>query len=111
MDEPWIVHVDQEISRKRLAERRHQKGIGKDLGKSYEKYVTSDGKNNRFMVENRGPVNLILENNVEWELHEPDQAKETEVERQTNGTEWGAIHKKDGWTSALPISIRPSEPA
>lgn len=84
VDERWMVHVDQEISRKRVAERRHKKGIEKDLDKSYEKYDASDGKNNIFIIENRGPVDWIIENNEEWGFHEPDHKKERERERQTD---------------------------
>lgn len=73
VDDRWFVHVDKELSRKRVAERRNSKGIEEDLDECYRQYDATDGKNNAFITEHRGKVNLIIENNEEKGLHEPEE--------------------------------------
>ncbi|THY93060.1 P-loop containing nucleoside triphosphate hydrolase protein [Aureobasidium pullulans] len=72
-DDKWFVHVEPGLSRKRVAERRQNKGIEKDLDKCYQQYDESDGKNNAFITEHMGKVDLIIENNDEKGLHEPEK--------------------------------------
>ncbi|PSN70812.1 P-loop containing nucleoside triphosphate hydrolase protein [Corynespora cassiicola Philippines] len=73
VDDRWFVHVRPEVSRERVARRRYEKGISGDLEESYRFYDQSDGKNNEFIIQNRGEVDLIIENNEDWSVHEPEE--------------------------------------
>ncbi|KAI0173234.1 P-loop containing nucleoside triphosphate hydrolase protein [Hypoxylon sp. FL1284] len=72
VDEKWFVHVRPDLSRDRVAGRRTDKGICETREEALRQYDESDGLNNEFIAKNRYHTDIIIENNEEMSLREPD---------------------------------------
>ncbi|KAI1383718.1 P-loop containing nucleoside triphosphate hydrolase protein [Hypoxylon trugodes] len=72
VDEKWFIHVRPELCRERVADRRTKKGICRTRDEALKQYDESDGLNNEFITKHRYQTDVIIENNEELSLWEPD---------------------------------------
>ncbi|OTB03808.1 hypothetical protein M426DRAFT_12103 [Hypoxylon sp. CI-4A] len=72
VEEKWFIHVRPELSRERVAGRRIKKGICKTKEEALKQYDESDGLNNDFIGKHRYHTDIIIENDEEMSLREPN---------------------------------------
>ncbi|KAL1584897.1 hypothetical protein WHR41_06560 [Cladosporium halotolerans] len=72
VDEKWFIHVRPDLVRRRVAERRLQKGKAGSMEESLKSYDEGDAKNNDFIAECRYETDLVIESNEELAIRWPD---------------------------------------
>lgn len=61
MDETWMINVDLEVSKKRLANRHLQAGLVKTLQQGFQKVQLNDGLNAQLIMQNRVEPDLWIQ--------------------------------------------------